>query len=303
MPHVRVDSGLSAGTTVSLSYDPMLAKVIAWAPHRSEALLRLDRALASTNILGLSTNIAFLRELLASPDVMQGKLHTGLAEQVASEFGETGPPADALAGAALQWLLDAEPSCALTDPWDIPDGWRLGEDAWAKIWLTCPRIKTAEIRIRGHAGQRAEVSIDGAEPVAARAVYDSDRRGLEITYGGVMRRYLTARADGDRRVLWIGHDGKAWELRADDGPPARARRASSDDGIVRSPMPGAVIAVRIRAGERVTAGQPLLVVEAMKMEHPVVSPTDGLVSEILVRAGQQVDMDETVAVILAEEAA
>ena len=130
------------------SYDPMLAKVIAWAPDRDAALRRLQGALAATTVLGVTTNIAFLAALLAQPDVVAGRLDTGLAERHLSDLAATDVPDAVLVTAALENLLARQPSGPVTDPWDIPDGWRPGEAAWIPLRLVCAPREATEVRIR-----------------------------------------------------------------------------------------------------------------------------------------------------------
>ena len=147
-PHVRTDSGLAAGMTVTSAYDPMLAKIIAWAPDRDAALRRLDGALAGTAVLGVTTNTAFLRALLSHPDVLAGRLDTGLVERHLGELTAAGVPDEVLAAAALAELLASQQAGPVTDPWDVPDGWRPGEHAWTRLRLACAPRETAEVRIR-----------------------------------------------------------------------------------------------------------------------------------------------------------
>jgi acetyl-CoA/propionyl-CoA carboxylase, biotin carboxylase, biotin carboxyl carrier protein len=346
---VRVDSGIFAGMTVTSDYDPMLAKVAAWGPDRATALRRLDAALASTVVLGVGTNVAFLRDLLSDPDVVAGRLDTGLVERrisgaasSSSSFdaprdhganlaGPMGPGADgetrpstgvsgnvglALAAAALARVLALEPAGPVTDPWDIPDGWRPGERAWTTLRLSPAAGTVVEVRVRGLASAGAEVAVGDGAPVAARASFlaaggagdwlagrgtaaGGPGTDLVLTYGGRTVRFAYA-ADGP--VTWLGRDGAAWAI--GDAPPATlgGARTGSADGTVRSPMPGTVLAVHVAAGDVVTAGQPLLVVEAMKMEHTVTAPLDGTVTELTAKAGQQVRMEEPLAVIGAEPA-
>ncbi len=302
-PGVRVDSGLSAGTEVGSAYDPMLAKVIAWGPGRAEALGRLDRALAGTVLLGVTTNVAFLRALLADPDVAAGRLDTGLAERLA--FTPAGPPDEVLAAAALDRLLAAEPAGPVTDPWDVADGWRIGAPAWTRLQVEHGPGAVAEVRVRGLASAGAEVVIGDGEPVPAQA--RADAGVLTVTFGERVRRYATARAtsaDGDGDVLWLGRDGQTWALTARRAVAARAgtgRAAGTADGVVRAPMPGTVVAALAETGQQVTAGQPLVIVEAMKMEHTVTAPAGGVVAELTVKPGQQVRMDETLAVVQPKE--
>jgi acetyl-CoA/propionyl-CoA carboxylase, biotin carboxylase, biotin carboxyl carrier protein len=307
-PHVRTDSGLAAGMTVTSAYDPMLAKIIAWAPDRDAALRRLDGALAATAVLGVTTNTAFLRALLSHPDVLAGRLDTGLVERHLGELTAADVPDEVLAAAALAELLASQPAGPVTDPWDVPDGWRPGEHAWTRLRLACAPRETAEVRIRAQparTGVAAEVSVDGAGPVAASAASGPD--GLLVTYAGQTRRYACAR-DGSRAagsgasrggVIWLGAGGHTWMVREEEALAVRRDQAGSADGTVRSPMPGTVQAVPVTEGQPVTAGQPLVIVEAMKMEHTVTAPLDGTVTELLVKGGQQVAMDETLAVVRA----
>jgi len=335
---VRVDSALASGVTVTSDYDPMLAKVAAWGPDRATALRRLDAALADTVVLGVTTNVSFLRDLLADPEVQAGRLDTGLVERrAASLHGLAGPGANGadlagpvgqgadgepqsvadlsgnvglvLAAAALARVLAREPTGSITDPWDIPDGWRPGKRAWTKFRLSHGAGTAVEVRVRGLASAGAEVAVGDGEPVHARAElrpagpHDgqpgrSEAAGqgsdLVLTYGGRTVRFAYA-ADGS--ATWLGRDGAAWAI--GDAPPEvlRGARAGNADGTVRSPMPGTVLAVHVAVGDVVSTGQPVLVLEAMKMEHTVTAPFDGAVTELTAKAGQQVGMDETLAVI------
>ncbi|HEX6857296.1 MAG TPA: biotin carboxylase N-terminal domain-containing protein [Streptosporangiaceae bacterium] len=300
LPSVRVDSGLTEGSEVGGGYDPMLAKVIACGPDRPAALRRLDQALASYTLLGVRTNVAFLRALLADPQVQAGRLDTGLAERLAAaqhgsaqhgsaQHGAAGAepvPDEVLAAAALDCALDLE--TAAPGPWQIPDGWRPGGPAWTR-WPVAGR--QVAVRGRPHA---AEVAVGDADPVPAAARRDGDE--LVVSYGGAVSRFTRA-ADGP--VRWLGRDGHAWALDTTPPPSRRAAGPQAAAGAVRSPMPGTVQAVKTTVGEDVLPGQPLVVVEAMKMEHTVVAPVAGTVTELPVRAGALVALDQVLAVISA----
>ena len=326
---VRVDSGLAEGMTVTSAYDPMLAKVAAWGPDRATALDRLDAALAETAVLGVTTNIAFLRTLLADPDVQAGHLDTTLAERVADRLaspaasGHTASD-EVLAAAALARLLAREPAAGVVDPWDIPDGWRVGGRAWTKFRFAIGAGAggsgtVAEVRVRGLASAGAEVAVGDGDPVPARAEFataarsgagltvagpsrvDSPGAGqggggadLLVTYGGRVLRFAYAT---DGATIWLGRGGHAWALTEEEAAPVRGGRAAGSDGTVRSPMPGTVLAVHVAPGDTVSAGQAVAVVEAMKMEHTVTAPVAGTVAEVAARAGQQVAMDARLAVI------
>ncbi|MEU8203555.1 biotin carboxylase N-terminal domain-containing protein [Streptosporangium sp. NPDC049046] len=301
-PGVRVDSGLMAGGLVGSDYDPMLSKVIAWGKDRTAALRRLDGALAATAVLGVPTNIAFLRALVGHPAVLAGDLDTGLVERHLDELvSREDVPADVLAAAALVLHREHAPAGTPADPWDVPDGWRLGEAAWTVHRLES-RDGVCEIRVRGLPASGAEVRLPGAEAVRARLTEESggEDGDLLVTLGETARRYAVAR-DGD--VVWLGRDGDAWALtRHHLGDPGdRAGAGGAGDGLVRSPMPGTVLVVKAGEGERVAEGQPLLIVEAMKMEHTVTAPIGGVVAELRVRAGQAVAMDAVLAVVREEE--
>jgi acetyl-CoA/propionyl-CoA carboxylase biotin carboxyl carrier protein len=294
LPFVRVDSGLSQGNTVGGGYDPMLSKVIAWGADRSTALHRLDLALARYTLLGVKTNMAFLRSLLGDPDVVAGRLDTGLAERRGRGPSGTGPasarlagsaaPPEVLAAAALERTLALE--VPDPGPWDIPDGWRVSEPAWVK-W----RIAGHDIRVRGRA-MTAEVSVDGGSPVTAAARRDGGT--LLVSYGPEQLRFSCAR-EGD--TCWLGRDGHTWGVDSTEPLTQQAAGPAFRSGAIRSPMPGTVQAVRAAVGEDVTPGQPLVVVEAMKMEHTVVAPVAGVVAELPVRAGIPVSLDQILAVI------
>jgi len=299
LPSVRVDSGLSEGSEVGGGYDPMLDKVIAHGPDRQTALRRLDQALASYTLLGVRTNVAFLRALLADPQVQAGRLDTGLAERLAAGQDGAGQeraaqhgagaepvPDEVLAAAALDCALDLE--TAAPGPWQIPDGWRPGGPAWTR-WPVAGR--QVAVRGRPHA---AEVAIGDGDPVPAAARRDGDE--LVVIYGGAESRF-TRVADGP--VRWLGRDGHAWALDTTPPPSRRAAGPQAAAGAVRSPMPGTVQAVKAAVGEDVVPGQPLVVVEAMKMEHTVVAPVAGTVTELPVRAGALVALDQVLAVISA----
>ncbi|WP_246090412.1 ATP-binding protein [Nonomuraea deserti] len=298
---VRVDSGLVEGGAVGTAFDPMLSKVITWAPDRATALAALDRALARTAVLGVVTNIPFLRALAAHPAVTAGELDTGLVERVLPELvPATRVPDEVLAAAGLVFHDMPQGD----DPWDVTDGWRAGEPAWT-TWRLESRDGVHAVQVRGLPRESAEVRIDG-DAVPARIRIDETPAGappglsggalLHVTVGGRTERYLCAR---DADTLWLGRDGASWALTRHliGDPGDRPGAAAAGDGAVRSPMPGTVLVVKAQPGERVSEGQPLLIVEAMKMEHTVTAPHDGTVAELAVQAGQPVDMDAVLAVV------
>ena len=303
-PGVRVDSGIAEGGTVGSDYDPMLAKVIAHGADRAEAIRRLDAALRDTVLLGLGTNIGFLRALLDDDDVRAARLDTGLVGRrveawtaagpdASVEAGAAvGPPADVLAAAAVHALAELEPAGPVVDPFDIPGGWRVGEPAWTTLRLVVSGHEHVEVRIRGRASG-AEIVVGDAVPqpvsghgeLPTRAPGTVDPRAFQVVFAGVTRTYAVAR-DGD--TLWLGRDGHAWGIREQAPLEAAAADDAGAGGPVVSPMPGTVTVVEVTEGQQVAAGDRLVVVEAMKMEHVLTAPVDGVVRQLRARAGSTV---------------
>ncbi|WP_411145587.1 biotin carboxylase N-terminal domain-containing protein [Streptomyces sp. x-80] len=276
---VRTDSGLSPGAAVGSLYDPMLSKVIAYGPDRPAALRALRAALAATVTLGVTTNAGFLRRLLAHPDVVAGVLDTGLVEREAAGLvvREVPPEVYAAAAAVRQAALEpAVPDGGWRDPFAAPTGFRLGgEAAPTRHWL----------RVAGHDPVPCDVRPDAG---AGQVTPDQVR----VTVDGVQHTFHRA---GD----WLGRDGDAWHVQDHDPVAATLRGAAGAHtaDALTAPMPGTVTVVKVAVGDEVTAGQGLLVVEAMKMEHVIAAPHAGTVTELDVTAGATVAMDQVLAVV------
>ncbi|MEW2517835.1 acetyl/propionyl/methylcrotonyl-CoA carboxylase subunit alpha [Actinacidiphila alni] len=294
-PGVRVDSGLAVGTEVGTAYDPMLAKVIAHGPDRATALRRLRAALADTVVLGLDTNTGFLRRLLAHPAVVAGDLDTGLIDRDAAGLLPPGVPDEVYAVAALlrqAALAPAPDAGGWTDPFSQPSGWRLGgEPAWTVHHLRVPGRDPVTVRVGD-----GLVRIGDGQAVAASLTVDGERALLHRE--GTVTAFRHA---GE----WLSRDGDGWWVRAYDPVAAALRGAAAGGGggALTAPMPGTVTVVKVAKGDEVTAGQSLLVVEAMKMEHVITAPHDGTVSEIDVTAGSTVAMDQVLAVVTPNDGA
>ena len=287
---VRVDSGLSAGTTVGSDYDPMLAKIIAHGADRGEALQRLDGALAQTAVLGVGTNLEFLRFVLRDAEVIAGRLDTGLLERL--EFREADADDDVLVAAAAYRWLQRWPSVR-ADVWDVPTGWRIGRHAPTSIRLRC--------------GDRVEhVHISGGPSQAQVWIEDGDKRSLAgrlnarhlvVTAGGVRRDYTVA--DDDHQI-WLYGDGRTVLVEEVREAPVRADDEHAGDAELTSPMPGSVVAVGVENGAQVGPGDLVVAVEAMKMEHSLRSPVAGRV-ELLAAVGDQVTRGQVLARIISTE--
>ncbi|MET9081978.1 biotin carboxylase N-terminal domain-containing protein [Streptomyces sp. NPDC004237] len=268
---VRTDSGLSEGTEVGSLYDPMLSKVIAYGPDRETALRKLRAALAETVTLGVQTNAGFLRRLLAHPAVVAGELDTGLVERVVDDLVPTDVPDEVYEAAAAVRLEALRPvGAGWTDPFSVPSGWRLGGT---------PKPVGFPLRVQ--------------DPVVyvPRGTHTVTGDRVSVTLDGVRHTFRRA-AD------WIGRDGDAWQVR-DHDPVAASLTGVGHAGAdsLTAPMPGTVTVVKVAVGDEVAAGQSLLVVEAMKMEHVISAPHAGTVAELDVRPGATVAMDHVLAVI------
>ncbi|CAA7619635.1 Acetyl-/propionyl-coenzyme A carboxylase alpha chain (Includes: Biotin carboxylase; Biotin carboxyl carrier protein) [Magnetospirillum sp. LM-5] len=288
-PHVRVDTGVVEGDEVTAFYDPMIAKLIVWDEDRDSALRRLRRALADYEVAGLVTNISFLAAIAGHPAFAAFEMDTGFIDRHRADLipAIRNVPAPALAFAAAALLLDREDHAAAAaarsgdrwSPWHQTGGWRMNDDNhhdFRLIDADAVRLVTVHFRTDGW-----EVDLDGG----TMRVRGASRQG----------RRITAELDGERRsasVVTDGFDitvlldGASWRLKLDD-PSAKA--ADQDGpGSLAAPMTGRVVQVLVAAGDRVERGQPLMVVEAMKMEHTIAAPADGTVKEVLYAVGDQV---------------
>jgi len=290
IPGVRLDSGLAAGMTVGSHYDPMLSKVIAHGPDRASALRVLDRALANTAVLGVVTNIEFLRFLLADPDVVMGRLDTGLLDRRVGDFSAATPSDDDLiAAAAFRWLQSW--NHATNDLWTHPSGWRVGRDAPTSIRLQAGG-RTDHVHITGRP-DHAVARVEKSESRSLAAALTGPR--LAVTLDGVRRDYLIAADDGQ---IWLA--GAAGTVVVTEVQEAAVRPDDEHrgDAELTSPMPGTVVAVGVDSATPVTAGTVVVTVEAMKMEHALPAPIDGT-AELLVGVGDQVKVGQPLARITA----
>ncbi|KAA9110813.1 acetyl/propionyl/methylcrotonyl-CoA carboxylase subunit alpha [Microbacterium rhizomatis] len=264
---VRTDAAVETGSIVSADYDPMIAKVIAWGEDRASALERLDDALARTVLLGVDANIGFLRTLLGAPAVRAGDLDTGLIDRMPPHT-DPEPTMAALTAVATQLAVahpSLEPRRAVSALWASGGGWRAG----AAPSVVAQRFETASGQI---------VTATTGDPGDA----------------------VVAGPDGDGRV-WVHDAGTAYVLRplsrreaADLRRARRERTAHATDPELRAPMPGAVVAVHVADGASVAAGERILTIEAMKMEHPLIAAHDGVV-RLDAAVGDQVRRDQVLA--------
>jgi 3-methylcrotonyl-CoA carboxylase alpha subunit len=289
--HVRVDTGVRSGDAISIHYDPMIAKLVVWDRDRGAALHRLAEALAGCEIVGLTTNVAFLRRVALNPAFASGEVDTGfIARHRAELVPEAAALSDRMLGlAALGILLgqqrqaaaEASTSADPYSPWHRAAGWRLNDDAYHVL-----RLKEGgrDIALTAHFRRDGFVLDLPGGSILARGTLDADGR-LTADLGGATARATIIRQGDDVVVL---ADGESRRLSLFN-PMHAAAGAEGGGGRLTAPMPGKVVAIKSEAGARVKRGAPLLVLEAMKMEHTIAAPADGVVESIRYRAGDQVD--------------
>ncbi len=278
----RVDSGFEEGDAVSPFYDSMIAKLIVWGADRAQALARLDAALRDTHLMGLSTNVAFLRRVVNSRAFSTADLDTALIERERAALFEAPPLPGALAAAGVAaHALAAEAALEDADPWSRRDGWRLHGGAQRRFQLEVQGQRLAVRLERLHDGATV-LQVDGARlPFSAHALGDGRH---------------TLLLDGQRHTLSVYRQGERYAVFATQGsalvneydPVAHAGDHAAEGGRLTAPMPGKVIAFLARQGDAVKQGQALAVMEAMKMEHTINAPRDGVVGELLYAVGDQV---------------
>jgi 3-methylcrotonyl-CoA carboxylase alpha subunit len=285
---VRIDSGVRQGDAISPFYDPMIAKLIVWGADRKQALARMAQALAQYQIVGLSSNIAFLKRLVEGQAFATADLDTGLIERnQATLFPATQPaPATALALAAVALLGEekrraAGPAANPADPWAHATGWRMNQSYARQL-----DFNDEHATYDTYVTYRAEdwlFSASNAVPQALRlATRDGDnysiRLGDQSSQGTVLR-------DGD--IFHVFTSGAHYQLRWND-PMAHAGETEAEGGRLTAPMPGKVVAVLAAKGQQVKKGEALVIMEAMKMEHTIAAPHDGVIDDILYSVGDQV---------------
>jgi len=288
--HVRIDTGVEQGDEITPYYDPMIAKLIVWGCDRRQALARMRQALSQYRVIGVSNNIDFLARLVAVPAFADADLDTGLIERESALLfpAEVKVPSEVWLLAALGELLaeqarvarQAEGAADRHSPWRALDGWRLNGRANRSVALRSgERVLTIAVEaVQGG----YQMDIDGLS-VHVRGTLETD--GDLHAQIGERRVHAGFIAVGERRHIFF--EGRSWPLAAVDTLHVGGMGEEVVGGL-RAPMPGKVVALIVRPGDRVEKGAPLLVMEAMKMEHTIVAPKRGIVTAFHCNAGDQV---------------
>ena len=283
--HVRVDTGVEQGDTITPFYDPMIAKLIVWDVDREGALRRMQQALADCQVIGVTTNAGFLRRLVGTGSFWQAELDTALIEREQAALNAPAADDDAL------WILAAIAAVATTpvatvdvrdphSPWQMQDGWRIGGPALRLLPLQHgERQHTLHVQARPD-GWQVQRDDEPARVVTGR--FAQGQLDVALDAGrwraGVQREgnqvYLFT-AQGQQR--FVVHD-----------PVGESEQSTADAGSLLAPMPGKIVATLVEAGSTVARGTPLVVLEAMKMEHTLAAPADGIVHGYRAKAGEQV---------------
>ncbi len=285
--HVRVDTGVRQGDEVSMHYDPMIAKLIIWDHDRNRAVRRLQQALADFQVVGVNANIGFLAAVASHPAFAAAQLDTGFIERHRKElFPETGTASDRiLALACLDVLLArcreaATTACASNDPhspWHGTNGWQLNSDNYHRLDFVdngeAVQV-TAHFRASGYL-----LELPGG-PLLVSGSVDEDG-DLCADLAGSRCRATVVRHSQDLTIL---SNGRSHLLTVED-PALLAAEQEETIGRLTAPMPGKVVAIMVAAGDRVERGAPLVVLEAMKMEHTITAPVTGTVASLFYAVG------------------
>jgi 3-methylcrotonyl-CoA carboxylase alpha subunit len=272
---IRVDGGYEEGSTITRHYDPLIAKLIAHGPHRKLALAKLCEALAQMEVLGVRTNLRFLRALTAHDVIQKGRSDTEFVKRSFEELVPERPaaPDEAYVLAAAAVIADARDP---RDPWTSLGPWRLGEGYASTVTLREGDMERM-VRLTG----RGPYELNGH--VAVRSAAEPHEWTIDA---------FPAAAAREGTMCWVALSGETYELDTAMRPRNVELTIGSE---VAAPMPGVVIAAQTKADQKVRRGDLLFVVEAMKMELRVEAPADGVVTKVLASVGQQVERGQRLA--------
>jgi len=278
---VRIETGVDEGDAISPWYDPMIAKLIVHDDTRERALARLRRALAAVRVAGVATNTVFLSRLVRDADFSAARLDTGLIARAEDTLLAPLPVPceDAWRWAALAFVLHSRRREGV-DPWQSEDGWRLSGHTPQRVELASGGQRRTLMAVC--LADRCQVCVDGEIPLEIRA--DLNAGELHIEHNG-QRQRIDVAVDGDQINLFTDRAHWTFERIA---PLHRLRGDNVHAGALTAPMPGRIVALLVKPGASVIQGTPLLVMEAMKMEHTLTAPHDGSVRAFVAAEGELV---------------
>jgi 3-methylcrotonyl-CoA carboxylase alpha subunit len=283
---VRVDTGVNAGDAITPYYDSMIAKLIVWGQDREQALARLDAALAGTHIVGVVNNVAFLRRVAKTASFSQAHLDTALIEHERDAlFGQAGLPLDVVAAGIAARAIALQQQSVGADPWSRRDGWRMYGTSVQRFDLEW-QGQSVEVLLTSQHGGGALLKAGDVEVAFASRALGGDRHDVVLGGGSDTRRFALTVYQVGEQVSVFAAQGSAQATVVDT--LAHAGEGHKEAGRLTAPMPGKVIAYLVKAGDAIKTGQPLAVLEAMKMEHTIAAPRDGTVAELLFAPGDQV---------------
>ncbi|MFA9564248.1 MAG: biotin/lipoyl-containing protein, partial [Acidimicrobiales bacterium] len=306
---VRVDTGVRAGAEITPDYDSLLAKVIADAPTRTEAARRLGRGLRTSQIAGVRTNLHSLVAILGEADFLAARTPTSYLEHHPEVLRGTGPVGDDRLALLLGAVFEADQADRQADPVTgfAPSGWRnLRTQGQRRIWVLDDEPHHVEYTLTG---DRATVLVGPwPEPTDDGTLAPDDRRTVAVRLLARAPGRQVIELDGVRRVIDVMLDGETASTRSRSGsltwqrpPRFLDHDAESAAGGPICPLPGTVIAVHIAAGEAVSDGQLLMVVEAMKMEHKITAMGAATVTAVRYDVGDRVDSGDLLVALEAAE--
>ena len=286
---VRVDDGVREGDSISPFYDSMVAKLIVHGDTREQALARLDEALSQTRIVGLTTNVQFLRHIIRTDSFATAKLDTALIQREEKALFAQEPVGLALTAASVVAnTLYREESLKGNDPFSARDGWRAYGVASRNFGFVFHGASYNAVLTYAHDGTLQLCVADADGDVSGALGYREDGEALHISFAGQHARVqVFHEAQGHEDVAHVFAPHGATRITVVDAL-AHAGEVQEAGGRLTAPMPGKVVSFAVKAGDKVKAGQPLAVMEAMKMEHTIAAPADGEVLELLYAPGDQV---------------
>ncbi len=278
----RIDAGIADGDSVSVHYDPMIAKVIASGADRASALATLGRNLDRTAVFGVANNLPLLRAIAAHPAFAAGDVDTGFVDRELAALNQVSPPEpEALLLAASLALAERRPPGAGHSPWSQGDGWRTGAAPIQSVGLRTPGFQRIHVT---HAGDG--IALESGDVRHQGRVESLGRGRYAVDAGRGVREFELIR--DCERLQVVGNGAEEISL----APAWPFERSVEDaDAHPASPLPGRVVELRVKAGDAVVRGDVLAVVEGMKMQHAIRAGRAGRITNVLARAGELVEAE------------